>query len=82
MPTADEEILNGETAYITDLGMTGPYDSIIGNDKDLILKKMKSGTRQKFEPGTDDIRLCGVICEIDVYSKKAIHIERICKRLA
>lgn len=81
VPTADEEILDGQTAYITDLGMTGPYRSIIGNDKDLILKKLKSGTRQKFQPGTDDVRLCGVYCEIDVYAKKAIKIERICKRL-
>lgn len=75
--TADEGILAKGTAYITDLGMCGPYDSIIGMEKEKVLKKFRTGLREKFEPAGGDIRLCGVICEIDVRTKRAVSIERI-----
>lgn len=79
--TADEEILPQGTAYITDLGMCGPYDSVIGMDKGIILKRFRTALPEKFDIGTNDIRLCGVICEIDVHQKRAVSIKRICERL-
>lgn len=81
VPTADEEILPGGTAYITDLGMCGPYDSIIGMDKQNVLKKFRTGMKKKFEVAQGDVRLCGVICEIDVHEKKAVKLERVCERM-
>lgn len=78
--TADEEILPGGTAYITDLGMTGPYDSVIGMDKGIVLKRFRLGLREKFEVASGDVRFCGAICEVDVAAKKAVAIERVCLR--
>lgn len=79
--TADEEILPQGTAYITDLGMTGPYDSVIGMRKEVVLRKMRCQIPSKFEVATGDIRLCGVICEIDVAKKRAVRIERVVERV-
>lgn len=79
--TADEEILSEGTGYITDLGMCGPYDSVIGINRQLIVKRFRTGLPQKFEVASDDIRLCGVICHIDVSRKRATKIERVCERL-
>lgn len=79
--TADEEILPNGTAYITDMGMTGPYDSVIGMKKEIIIKRLRHQLSSRFEVATDDIRLCGVYVEIDTVTKKAIKIERIVKRL-
>ncbi len=78
--TADEEILPLGMGYITDLGMCGPYNSVIGMDKDIILKKFRTTMPKKFEVGSGDERLCGVICEIDVAKKRAVKIERVCER--
>ncbi|MBF0105134.1 MAG: TIGR00282 family metallophosphoesterase [Deltaproteobacteria bacterium] len=78
--TADEEILPGGTAFITDLGMCGPYNSVIGMDKNIILKRFRTGMPQKFEIGVGDVRVCGIVCEIDLYTKKAVTISRICER--
>lgn len=77
--TADEEILPEGTAYITDLGMCGPHRSVIGMDKDIVLHKFRTGLPKKFEVGTEDSRVCGVVCEIDVDQKKAVSIKRICR---
>lgn len=80
--TADEEILPEGTAYITDLGMCGPHDSVIGMKKEITLKRMVHQIPQRFEPAdANDVRLNGIYCEIDLNKKKAVHIERICERL-
>lgn len=79
--TADEEILPEGTAYITDLGMTGPYDSVIGMKKEVVLRKMRCQIPAKFEVATGDVRLCGVICEIDMEKKRAVRIERVMERM-
>lgn len=79
--TADEEILPGGSAYITDLGMCGPYNSVIGMDKNIILKRFRTALPEKFEVGVGDVRLCGVVCTIDVDKKRALSIERVCERL-
>lgn len=75
--TADERLLPGGTAYITDLGMTGPYDSVIGIDKTLALKKFRTGLPVRFSIARNDPRLCGVVVDIDDESGRARAIERI-----
>lgn len=79
--TADEEILPEGTAYISDLGMCGPHDSIIGMKKEIVLKRMRTQIPSRFEPAEDDVRLHGIFCEIDVAKKRALTIERIQKKI-
>jgi metallophosphoesterase (TIGR00282 family) len=75
--TADDQILPGGTAYITDLGMTGPHDGIIGVKTELVLTRFIQGLPARFETATADNRLHGVVVEIDEISGKALSIERI-----
>jgi metallophosphoesterase (TIGR00282 family) len=75
--TADETILPGGTAYITDLGMTGPYDSVIGIEKDLVLRKFRTGLPVRFATASRDPRLCGVILEVDPSTGRSTAIERL-----
>ena len=77
IPTADEEVLPQGTAYITDAGMTGAFDSVIGIAKDEVIKKFTTQLPAKFVPGSLDVRLCGVLLEIDPASGKALSIERL-----
>jgi len=72
--TNDEEIVSG-TAYITDCGMTGPYDSVIGVDKNVILKKFLTGFPARFEPAKGGVKLCGVVFEVK--KNQATHIKKI-----
>ena len=75
--TADETILPGGTGYITDLGMTGAYDSVIGIDKALALKKFLTGLPVRLTTAKRDPRMCGIILEVDETSGHALAIERI-----
>lgn len=75
--TADERVLPRGTAYITDLGMTGPYDSVLGRDKDAVVKSLVTGVPHPYNVATDDARLCGAIIEIDDQTGQARRIERI-----
>ncbi len=77
VPTADAKILAGGSAFISDLGMTGPYDSVLGRRKDRVLKYMTTSMPQAFDVATGDVRLCGALVEIDPDTGKATHIERI-----
>src|SRR5271155_3197183 len=61
IPTADERVLPGGTAYQTDVGMSGPYDSVIGVVKELVLKKFLTNLPNKFEAATGDPRMCAVL---------------------
>lgn len=79
--TADDKILAGGTAYITDLGMAGPYDSVIGQEKSKIIERFLTGMPARFEVAKDDIQLHGVIIEIDESSGRAVHIERVQEKL-
>ena len=74
--TADEQILPGGTAYITDLGMTGPYESVIGVQSELIIGRFLRGMPTRFETATEGAKLCGVVVEIDERSGRATRIER------
>ncbi len=77
VPTADERVLPLGTAYITDLGMTGPYDSVLGRRKDRVLRTMITNTPNPFDVATDDARLCGIFATVDSETGKARHVERI-----
>lgn len=77
VPTADERVLPRGTAYQTDVGMTGPYESVIGVDKDQILQRFLTGMPCRFEPGQGDVRLCAALVECDPHTGRATSIERI-----
>jgi metallophosphoesterase (TIGR00282 family) len=77
VPTADEQILPPGTAFISDVGMTGPYDSILGRRVDRVLSSAISFVPSSFEVATGDPRLGGAIIEIDPATGHAIHIHRI-----
>jgi metallophosphoesterase (TIGR00282 family) len=75
--TADEQILPKGTAYITDIGMTGPHDSILGRNSQAVIKSFRTQMPFPFEIATEDIRLSGIIVTIDSTTKQAERIERI-----
>lgn len=77
IPTADAGILAGGSGYISDVGMCGPYDSVLGRRKDRVLSYMTTGMHQPFEIATGDVRMCGAIAEIDTESGRCVAIERI-----
>jgi len=80
IPTADEIVLPKGTAYITDVGMTGPYDSVIGVKKELIVDKFLSGMPTRFEAATGDVRLCAVVIECDDKTGRATGMKRLMLR--
>jgi 2',3'-cyclic-nucleotide 2'-phosphodiesterase len=75
--TADERILAEGTAYITDVGMTGSFDSVIGIRKELAVGKFLSQLPARFEVAKKDVRINGVMVELDDVTGKAITIERL-----
>lgn len=75
--TADERILPNGTAYITDIGMTGPVNSILGIDKDLVIKKFINQLPVRFEVAKGPSQINGVIVNIDTRTGKAQKIQRI-----
>jgi len=79
--TADDEILPQGTAYISDVGMTGPFDSVIGIKKDAIIERFLTGIPNKFDVAKGDVRLQGVLLDIDAATGKANWIERISIKL-
>lgn len=76
--TADEQILPRGTAYITDIGMTGPKQSVLGVKPESIIKKMRSALPTRFEVPDTDCFMSGCIFEIDDKTGKAVDVERIC----
>jgi 2',3'-cyclic-nucleotide 2'-phosphodiesterase len=81
IPTADEMILPAGTAYITDAGMTGPHDSVIGVDKEIIVSKFLNQIPARFEPALGDVRLNAVEIEVDQTTGKALSINRFCLKI-
>jgi len=75
--TADERVLPGGTAYITDLGMTGPTDGVIGVDRDLILQRFMNQMPVRFEPAKGPAALHGVVIVIDPETGRASDIRRL-----
>jgi metallophosphoesterase (TIGR00282 family) len=76
VPTADTRILPGGTAYQTDCGMTGPYDSIIGVEKDTVLRKFLTSMPERMEPAKGAVELHAVIVEVDSTTGKAVAVRR------
>jgi metallophosphoesterase (TIGR00282 family) len=77
VPTADERVLPGGTALLTDAGMTGPYESIIGMRADKVLKRFLLHTPAPFEVAKRDVRLAGAVVDIDEATGHARGIERL-----
>ena len=77
VPTADERVLPGGTALLTDVGMTGPYESIIGFRSDKVLERFRKQTPVGFEVAKRDLRLAAVVVEVDEASGRALGIERL-----
>ena len=77
IPTADAKVLPGGSAFISDLGMCGPYDSVLGRRKDRVVKYMTTNMPQPFDVATGDVRLCGALAEVDPETGRALSIERI-----
>jgi metallophosphoesterase (TIGR00282 family) len=75
--TADEQILPKGTAYITDIGMTGPLHSVIGIKKELAIEKFLTGMPRRFEVASGPVVFCAVLLELDARLGKALSIERI-----
>ncbi len=75
--TSDERILPGGTAYITDAGMTGPFDSVIGIEKKAIIQRFLTGVPSRFDAATEDVRFCGVVVGIDPVTGRALEIQRL-----
>lgn len=75
--TADEKILAKGTAYITDVGMTGGHDSVLGRGKESVLKSFRTRMPISFEIATGDVKINGIIVVVDSNTKKAERIERI-----
>jgi metallophosphoesterase (TIGR00282 family) len=75
--TADEQILPGGTAYITDLGMTGPYDSVIGVQSHLVITRFVRGLPIRYQTASENSQLHGVVAEIDERTGTAVSLVRL-----
>ena len=75
--TADEQILPGGTAYLTDAGMTGPHDGVIGVEKAAVLDKFQRGMPVRMETASGNPRLNGILIAADDATGKAISVQRI-----
>jgi len=75
--TADEQVLPGGTGYITDLGMTGPHDGVIGMQTGSVIERFLKGIAPRFEPSEGDIKLNGVIVDLDEETGRALRVERV-----
>lgn len=77
VPTADGRCLRGGTAFQTDVGMCGPYESVIGRDASLVVRHMTSALPAQFEVASGDVRICGAVVEVDPATGLAKRIERL-----
>jgi metallophosphoesterase (TIGR00282 family) len=76
-PTADGRILPRGTAFQTDVGMTGPYDSVLGMKKELAIRRLITATPHKYEVASHDVRLCGVFVQADAETGRALKMESV-----
>lgn len=81
VPTADARLLPKGTAFITDLGMCGPYDSIIGREVDPVVTHFSTALPTQFEVASKDARVCGCLIDIDPATGRAVSIERVERRV-
>jgi metallophosphoesterase (TIGR00282 family) len=79
--TADEQVLPKGTAFISDVGMTGPHDSILGRDSAAVIRRFVSGMPQRLEVAKGEVRLNGVLVDVDETTGRARSIERLRRAL-
>ena len=77
VPTADARVLDGGTAHISDVGMTGPYDGVLGRRKDRVLSALTTSMPTRFDVAEGDPRLCGLLVAVDPDTGRAISAERL-----
>ncbi len=77
IPTADQRVLPGGTAYQTDVGMSGPYDSVIGVEKDIVVHRFLTGLPGKFEAAKGNPKMCAALVTCEPDTGRATRIERI-----
>jgi calcineurin-like phosphoesterase len=80
VPTADEMVLPQGTAYLTDLGMTGPYESIIGMERQTVIQKFLDQLPTRFEVAKGDVRLSAALLDVDPESGRALSISRVVRK--
>ena len=80
VPTCDHRVLPKGTAYCTDLGMTGPYESVIGVEKDAVIHRFVSGMPSRFETAKGDPRFAAVVVDVDEQTGRARSIDRMLLR--
>ena len=77
VPTADGRILPKSTAYLTDAGMCGPYESVLGREIDPVIASFIDGRKRRFEVAKADVRICGCVVDIDSEQGLATQVERV-----
>jgi metallophosphoesterase (TIGR00282 family) len=77
VPSADERILKQHTGFVTDLGMTGSYDSVIGIRTDAAIQRLLTGQKHKFEPATENPWLMAILADIDDHTGQCVSIKRL-----
>lgn len=77
IPTADERIIDDYTAYVTDLGMTGSFDSVLGRDKDQIIQRFITNMPLRFNLAQNDVRIQGVLIEAEEETGRSLSIKRV-----
>jgi hypothetical protein len=75
--TADDQIFPKGTAYLSDVGMCGPHDSVLGRDVEAVVRRFVSGMPQRLEVATDKIEMCAVLMKVEEDSGRALSIERL-----
>jgi metallophosphoesterase (TIGR00282 family) len=75
--TADERLLPGGTAYITDVGMVGPQESVLGMNPQESVQKFVTQLPHRFEVAEGPVALCGIVADVDAATGRAAHIERV-----
>jgi len=80
IPTADERVLPEGTAYLTDVGMTGPYESVIGVERQTIIQKFLDQLPTRFDVAKGDVRLLAALIEADPETGRAVSIRRISRQ--
>ena len=81
VPTADEEVLSAGTAYVTDVGMTGPYDSVIGVAKPNIIERFLTNRPVAYTVAEADVRMYGLLVDVDDATGRASSVERLTQRI-
>jgi hypothetical protein len=80
VPTADERLLHQGTAFVTDIGMTGSFDSVIGVKQEQVLQRFLTALPNRYEVAEKNVRLTGALVTVDPETGKALAIERISEK--